>query len=110
MVRVLGLDAVDVLQGRAEALDPGVLFDCIVGRAFSRMETFLKISTPLLAENGLVIAMKGKKSEQELRQAEKELSRAQLSIVEERHFMLPFHGGTRTIVVFKKNVSRETLT
>ena len=109
VTRVLGLNAVEVYHGRAEVLAPGELFDCVVSRAFSNMETFLRISAPLLAEKGVVIAMKGKRNEQELRQAQKEMSRTQLGIAEERHFMLPFNGGTRTITVFKRNVSRETL-
>lgn len=109
VVRVLGLKSAEVYHGRAEALNAGELFDCIVSRASSSIETLLKISTPLLAEGGIIIAMKGKKTEQELREAEQEMKKARLLIKEERHFVLPFHGGTRTIVVFKRNVSRETL-
>lgn len=109
VVRVIGLKNVAVYHGRAEALATDGRFECIVSRAFSSMETFLRISAPLLAEGGIVIAMKGKKNEQEMREAEQEMRKARLIIIEKRHFMLPFHGGTRTIVVFKKNVSRETL-
>jgi 16S rRNA (guanine527-N7)-methyltransferase len=109
VVRVLGLKSAEVYHGRAEALATAGRFNCIVSRAFSSMETFLKISAPLLTEEGIIIAMKGKSIEQELREAEQEIRAARLVIAEQRHFLLPFHGGTRTIVVFKRNVSRETL-
>ena len=87
----------------------GEQFDCIVSRAFSSIKTFLRISIPLLADDGIIIAMKGKETEQELREAGPEIKKAQLRITGERRFQLPFHGGTRTVIVFKRNVSRETL-
>ena len=109
VVRVLGLKTSEVYHGRAETLNGSERFECIVSRAFSSIETFVKISTPLLADDGIIIAMKGKDIEQELNAAEQEIKKAQLIIAEERHFVLPFRGGTRTIIAFKRNVSRETL-
>lgn len=108
-VRALGLKTAEVYHGRAETLGTGEQFDCIVSRAFSSIKTFLRISTPLLADDGIIVAMKGKDAEQELQEAGPEIKKAQLTITGERRFQLPFHGGTRTIIVFKRNVSRETL-
>jgi len=109
VVRTLGLKTAAVYHGRAETLATGEQFDCIVSRAFSSIKTFLRISMPLLAADGIIIAMKGKETEQELREAGQEIKKAQLTITGERRFQLPFHGGTRTVIVFKRNVSRETL-
>jgi 16S rRNA (guanine527-N7)-methyltransferase len=101
-VRILGLETASVYHGRAETLAAGEPFDGIVCRAFSSLKTFLRISMPLLAEDGIIIAMKGKETEQELRDAEQEIKKAHLTITGERRFQLPFHGGMRTIIVFKK--------
>jgi 16S rRNA (guanine527-N7)-methyltransferase len=109
VVRVLGLKTAEVYHGRAETLSVRERFECLVSRAFSSIETLLKISAPLLADDGIIIVMKGKDIEQELKGAEQEIKKAQLIIAEERHFVLPFRGGTRTIIVFRRNVSRETL-
>ena len=108
-VRILGLQKIEVYHERAETLGFREQFDCIVSRAFSSIEAFLKISTPLLAEEGIIIAMKGKVIDKELREAEQDMKKGRLTIAEEKHFQLPFQGGARTIVVFKRNVSRETL-
>jgi len=102
VVRALGLKTAEVYHGRAEALTAGEPFDCIVSRAFSSIKTFLRISLPLLADDGIIIAMKGKETEQELREAGQEIEKAQLRITGERRFQLPFHGGARTVIVFKK--------
>lgn len=109
-VRVLGLQGASVYSGRAESLNHCELFDCIVSRAFSSIKDFLKISTPLLAEQGCIVAMKGKTVEKELLEAEQEMKKGRLIVAEERHFQLPLQGDARTIVVFKRNVSRETVT
>jgi 16S rRNA (guanine527-N7)-methyltransferase len=101
-VRALDLKTAEVYHGRAETLGAGEQFDCIVSRAFSSIKTFLRISMPLLADDGIIIAMKGKETEQELREAAQEIKKAQLTITGERRFQLPFHGGTRTVIVFKK--------
>lgn len=101
-VRALGLKTAAVYHGRAETLAAGEQFDCIVSRAFSSIKTLLRISTPLLADGGIIIAMKAKETEQELREAGQEIKKAQLTITGERRFQLPFHGGTRTVIVFKK--------
>jgi 16S rRNA (guanine527-N7)-methyltransferase len=105
VVRALGLKTAEVYHGRAEALTAGEPFDCIVSRAFSSIKTFLRISMPLLADDGIIIAMKGKETEQELREAGQEIEKAQLRITGERRFQLPFHGGARTVIVFKKKCS-----
>jgi len=108
-VRALGLQGIKVYYGRAESLYLREKFDCIISRAFSSIEAFLRISTPLLAQEGIIIAMKGKTVARELLEAEQEIKKGQLTIAGERHFHLPFQGGERTIVVFGRNVSRETL-
>jgi 16S rRNA (guanine527-N7)-methyltransferase len=108
-VRTLGLQEIKVYHGRAESLCLREQFDCVVSRAFSSIEAFLKISTPVLTQEGIIIVMKGKAVARELQEAEREIKKGQLTIAGERHFQLPFQGGERTIVVFKRNVSRETM-
>jgi 16S rRNA (guanine527-N7)-methyltransferase len=55
----LGLANVHVVTSRVEALEPGARFDVVIARAFSDLATFAAVAAPLLADEGLIVAMKG---------------------------------------------------
>ncbi|MCB1736510.1 MAG: 16S rRNA (guanine(527)-N(7))-methyltransferase RsmG [Gammaproteobacteria bacterium] len=61
----LRLTNVRVVQTRIERFSPGEDFTTITSRAFSALHDFVAASTPLLAENGKLIAMKGQLQESE---------------------------------------------
>lgn len=61
----LRLQNVDVEHGRVEQLACPA-FDCITSRAFSDLATLVKLTAPLLAENGRWAAMKGIPPQEEL--------------------------------------------
>lgn len=64
----LGLDNVSVLHSRVEDYRPAALFDTALCRAFASMSEISKLTQHLLAEDGLLVAMKGQVPAQELTQ------------------------------------------
>lgn len=56
--RSLGLDNVEIVEGRAEAItDPR--FDALTSRALGPVKEFLQVATKLLRQGGTAIAMRG---------------------------------------------------
>ena len=55
----LGLDNVEVVRGRAEALHGERTFDIVTSRAVAPLERLLGWSMPLVAPTGALVAMKG---------------------------------------------------
>jgi len=70
-VHVMGLNNVVTLHARAESIDLKKLnaprFDCIVARAIGPIAMLVKSSGHLLAGGGRLLAMKGKRPDNELR-------------------------------------------
>jgi 16S rRNA (guanine527-N7)-methyltransferase len=70
MIRSLGLDQTEALHIRAENLEHHsqieTNFDVIISRALSDLTFFIKLATPLLATQGIIMAMKGQVDQKEL--------------------------------------------
>jgi 16S rRNA (guanine527-N7)-methyltransferase len=64
--RTLGLANVDALQARVEALSPIESFDTVVARAFAPLPELLEKIAPLAGPTTRVLAMKGKRPDEEL--------------------------------------------
>ena len=62
----LKLKNVEVVHSRVELLQPEELFSTVICRAFASMNDILQLTGHLLAEDGLLLAMKGQQPEQEL--------------------------------------------
>jgi 16S rRNA (guanine527-N7)-methyltransferase len=73
VIRTLGLKDATALHTRAEALAAASQyrhgFDVIVCRALSGLDAFVTMALPLLAPEGLLIALKGKREEAEAEMA-----------------------------------------
>jgi 16S rRNA (guanine527-N7)-methyltransferase len=65
-VAELGLENVEVVRARAEALHGERTFDVVTSRAVASLETLAAWSLPLAREGGLLLAMKGASAEEEL--------------------------------------------
>jgi 16S rRNA (guanine527-N7)-methyltransferase len=61
----LGLPNLHVVHGRVEALKAGP-FDVITARAFSSLADLVELTRPLLAAQGIWMAMKGRRPDDEL--------------------------------------------
>ena len=62
----LQLKNVDIVHSRVELLRPQVLFSTVISRAFASMGDILQLTGHLLADEGVLLAMKGQMPEQEL--------------------------------------------
>lgn len=68
VVLELKLKNVEVLHSRVEVWQPEVSFSTVISRAFASMSDILRLTSHLLAGDGVLLAMKGQVPEQELAQ------------------------------------------
>jgi 16S rRNA (guanine527-N7)-methyltransferase len=62
----LGLGNVDVVQARAEAHQPAVRYDTVIARAVGPVADLVRYAGPLVAGGGRLLAMKGRRPDDEL--------------------------------------------
>ena len=62
----LKLKNISVIHSRVEDYQPTQGFDTVVSRAFASMGDIMKLTAHLLAEDGLLLAMKGQQPDEEL--------------------------------------------
>ena len=75
VVATLGLDNVEVVRGRADALHGERTFDVVTSRAVAPLDRLLGWSMPLVAPTGALVAMKGSSVTDEIEAAADELAR-----------------------------------
>jgi 16S rRNA (guanine527-N7)-methyltransferase len=94
VIRILKLDGIEALHTRVEELakDPAHAkhFDFIASRALTDLKSFVSQARPLLAADGLMIALKGKMDETAV-----EAARSHILAVET--YRLPFADSERSI-------------
>jgi 16S rRNA (guanine527-N7)-methyltransferase len=73
-VSALGLESVEVVRGRAESLHGHRVFDVVTSRALAPLGRLVQWSMPLVAPDGVLLAMKGRSLEQEIEAAALELA------------------------------------
>jgi len=113
VIRILGLDNIEACHVRAQDLsrDRRVnnTYDVIISRALSSMINFVRMSLPLLAKDGFVIAMKGKITDMEIESARlllekprdmQENSMSSFNMVLKK-YRLPYLKSQRSIVIIK---------
>jgi 16S rRNA (guanine527-N7)-methyltransferase len=64
--RTLGLSNVTAVHARSEAFKTGKPFDTVIARAFAALPDLLKLVTPLCGPETRVLAMKGKRPDDEI--------------------------------------------
>ena len=62
----LGLGNVEVVQSRAEAHQPAVRYDTVIARAVGPVADLVRYAGPLVAGGGRLLAMKGRRPDDEL--------------------------------------------
>lgn len=105
--RCLGLHGFEALHARGEELAARYAghFQFVVSRAFSDIPTFARMALPLLAENGRIVAMKGRGGEDEAEAARAPLADLGLRVAEVLEFSLPVVGDKRALVVIERLAS-----
>lgn len=104
VARTLGLDGFTALHCRAENLlsEKRYGFKSIISRAFTDILQFVKYALPLLTENGIIVAMKGKDGKSEAEAAFSELGKIGATVVSMHEFQLPIIKDIRSLIVIKK--------
>ena len=113
VIRMLKLDHIEACHVRAEDLaresNFANAFDVIVCRAFSELDTFVQMAMPLLAKDGIMIAMKGKEIESEMKALRtvsiKKSGGSETGIksfdIQLKKYVLPFSGAQRSLFVLR---------
>lgn len=101
VIRLLGLRKIEALHTRIEDLHKtrAGKFSLITSRAFTRLDHFVSLAAPLLAENGRIIAMKGSAADDEIAISNDLLSSLGFSITSQHSYELPANMGTRMLAV-----------
>ena len=104
MIRTLNLDQSNALHIRAENLPHHPVcaggFSAIISRAVSDLTSFIKMAMPLLAKQGVMIAMKAKIDPKTLGALRAEMSPHQFRLDVE-HYSLPIDPKQRAVVLLK---------
>jgi 16S rRNA (guanine527-N7)-methyltransferase len=104
VLRILGLENIEARQIRTENLlkepEYATSFDVIISRALSDLSPFVKSALPMLAEQGTIIAMKGKIDAKELDAVRADAPGDQYSLKIEK-YGLPSINGLRSLVIIK---------
>ena len=113
VIRTLNLQGIEALHVRAEALadDPSYRrhFDFIVSRALSDLKSFVQQALPLLATDGVILALKGRVDQTQVEAVQSMVMRAphasnstqRRCAVTVEKYGLPFTQSKRSIIAIK---------
>ena len=101
MIRILELHGIEVIQARVEDMHVAYAkkFSIITARAFTRLDSFVSLSAPLLASGGRLIAMKGADYEDEIDASKSKLERLGFAVTAIHPYALPCNMGEHSLVV-----------
>lgn len=104
VARTLALEGFTALHRRVENLTPDykTFFNCVVSRAFADLSEFVGYALPLLAENGVIIAMKGREGKTESVAAVDKLKKMGAVVTSLQEFELPVLKDLRTLIFIRK--------
>ena len=103
-IRTLRLDQIEALHIRAENLhrhlDYMNSFDVIISRALSNVESFVKVARPLLTNQGLIVAMRGKVDQDEQEKMRSIVSAERYGL-QTHNYCLPTIHHQRSLVILR---------
>jgi 16S rRNA (guanine527-N7)-methyltransferase len=107
LIRALELSHITTLEGRAEAVtahdQPHPLFDIVISRAVTRLKPFLLLGEPFVKKGGYLLAMKGAKAEEELRESQKTIRDLSFTVSWKKEAQLPGTNKKRCLILLKKS-------
>lgn len=104
LIAELGLRGIEAIHSRAEDLarTRKGQFDVVISRALTNLPDFVKLGEPFLTPDGILIAMKGSKADEEVNEAAKVLRQKRMTVKDIKWFSLPFDYGKRGIVILER--------
>jgi 16S rRNA (guanine527-N7)-methyltransferase len=107
IVRLLNLEGVEVVHGRAESREIikryAGSFDLVLSRALADLPTSLHLALPYTKGGGHIVSMRGKKGEEEAREVDWDVLGLQLREV--KKLTLPFVGERRVLVFVQRTTA-----
>lgn len=104
IIRMLNLHQIEAIHERIETLHKTHrhTFSTITSRAFTRLDRFVTLAAPLLAEGGTLIAMKGELADGEIAASDKVLRSSGFAVTAIHHYTLPQGMGERVLTFIKQ--------
>ena len=104
VIRTLNLQHIEAIHARVEELHRTLShsFSVITSRAFTRLDRFVSLAAPLLAENGMLIAMKGGQVEDEIAESDEVVHAGGFTITSVHRYTLPQNMGERVLTFIKQ--------
>jgi len=112
VIRTLDLKGINACQARVESLsEHQERFDVVICRAFSSLDKFIESALPVLAENGIIIALKGKFSYKDNEAGRLSEDGKRSDIIpsglsyhtEVIKYSLPYIDSERTLLIIRRN-------
>lgn len=106
MIAELGLTGIEAVHTRAEELAKTKKgnYDVVISRALTNLSDFIKLGEPFPKLDGVLIAMKGSKAEEEVKEAAKILDKKRMRVRTIERLSLPLECGERGIVILEKAI------
>jgi 16S rRNA (guanine527-N7)-methyltransferase len=105
VIRVLNLKNIEAVHARIEDLHKTHrnAFTVITSRAFTRLDRFVALAAPLLAERGVLIAMKGEQADDEIAASDEGVHAGGFTVVSVHRYSLPENMGERVLTFLKQS-------
>ncbi len=104
LARVLDLKGIEIYRAGEKEIEKNLWrkFDFVISRAFGSLDKFAAAGLPFLKPGGILMAMKGKKGEDELERHRPALLEMGLTFAFIHRFRLPFLGHQRILLGFRQ--------
>ena len=106
IIRSLNLTDITVINNRGESLMEDETyrgrFEVVISRATFKLPQLLRIGGFFLSPNGILIAMKSKRSDEELTEAADMSQKVGLKYIASHDLTLPITGDFRKIIIYEK--------
>ncbi len=105
VIRILNLKNIEAIHARIEELHKPHRnsFSVITSRAFTRLDRFVALAAPLLAEGGVLIAMKGEQADDEIAASDETVHAGGFTVVSVHRYSLPHNMGERVLTFIKQS-------
>lgn len=106
IISELGLTDIEAVHTRAEELAKTRkgTYDVVISRALTNLSDFIKLGEPFLKADGVLIAMKGSKADEEVKGAVKIMGKKKMRVRSIERLSLPMGAGERSLVMIEKMV------
>ena len=105
IIRMLDLKKIESVHARIEDLHRThcCAFSVITSRAFTRLDRFVALAAPLLAEHGVLIAMKGEQASVEIADSAEGVTLSGFEVTSVHRYTLPRGMGERVLTCIKRS-------